>query len=68
MANQIRLEVESLNIAHTGNQNSDVLTISMGLLTILNKTTDKASLYEEADKLLYDAKRSGRNRVSQKVV
>lgn len=68
MADRIRLEVESLNIAHTGNQGSGVLTISMGLLTILNKTADKATLYEEVDELLYDAKRSGRNRVSHKTV
>lgn len=64
----IRTDIFNLNIEHSNNNNFNNITISMGLVTIKNITDDEKFLYEEADKLLYHAKRSGRNRVFNKVI
>lgn len=68
MADKIKTEVESLAIAHEGSEKKGVLTLSMGLLTIQGQNIDKELLYEEADKLLYKAKRSGRNKIKHKLI
>ncbi|MBE9567920.1 MAG: diguanylate cyclase [Proteobacteria bacterium] len=68
LADRIRGDIEKLGIEHTGNKDTCLLTISMGLLSIRNKTADKTSIYEEVDKLLYKAKRSGRNQTEHKTV
>jgi len=67
IANKIRTNVQELTIEHAGDGDEGVLTISMGLISICNKTNDGAMHYEEADRLLYQAKHSGRNNVKYKV-
>lgn len=63
-ANTIRKSIEDLKISHSQNSVSDMVTISIGLLTITHEeeiTNDE--IYKKADDLLYKAKRNGRNRV-----
>lgn len=67
-ADKIRTDIVNLNIEHSNNHNLNHVTVSMGLITIKTATDDEKYLYEEADKLLYCAKRNGRNRVFNKVI
>lgn len=63
-ANNIRQNIENLQIEHSGSSASSYVTVSMGLIT--RKTVEELhqdQLYKEADDLLYKAKESGRNRV-----
>lgn len=63
-ADELRRNIEGLEIEHKNNTVSEYVTISVGLMCL--KATDiekEMSLYEEADKLLYVAKEKGRNRV-----
>lgn len=68
-ANMIIHEVEELKINHKSNKISDYLTISCGAIRFDNThllTTDQ--MYKEADDLLYQAKREGRNRYISKTI
>jgi diguanylate cyclase (GGDEF)-like protein len=64
VAARIKGRVEALNfpvLARTGNSR---ITISIGIATVApDSGTDLASLYETADHALYEAKRTGKNRV-----
>ena len=67
--NTIIHEVEELKINHKTNKISDYLTISCGAVRFDNShllTTDQ--MYKEADDLLYQAKREGRNRFISKTI
>lgn len=56
--------VEALNIEHKSSEVSDVLTISLGLLTITPPCyIDDGSILKRIDELLYKAKNSGRNKL-----
>lgn len=67
-ANMIRESVENLNIEHSLSKHR-VVTISMGVVhCISNDFKDIHNLYKYADKLLYDAKESGRNKIVMEVV
>jgi len=60
----IRESIEKLGIAHINNSASPFLTISIGLMCIESRLIDdETHLYAAADKCLYRAKESGRNRV-----
>ncbi len=65
-AETIRESIESLQIAHKYNSASAYVTISLGLVCI-NSTNDqidsKTKIYQQADQLLYVAKKSCRNQV-----
>lgn len=64
LAEQIRQNIESLNIKHAGHKNSNVITISIGVTNIHNSQNLKyEEIYKQADKALYTAKEEGRNRV-----
>lgn len=64
IAEKCRSTVEALQIPHEGAASGGVVTISVGVCTIFPSPEDeKKSLIECADKMLYEAKRSGRNRV-----
>jgi diguanylate cyclase (GGDEF)-like protein len=60
---RIQQMINELNIPHEKSKVSSHITVSIGIHTIRCGTSnDGHSLYENADKALYEAKRSGRNR------
>lgn len=64
LAERIRRAVEALAIPHEGSATGRVLTVSVGGITHAPKIGDSLELWlERADKLLYQAKAGGRNRV-----
>ncbi len=61
-ANIIKNNIEDLKIKHEFNSASPYITASMGLICKnANNIDDK--IYKQADDLLYEAKRSGRNQI-----
>jgi diguanylate cyclase (GGDEF)-like protein len=61
-ANIIKINIEDLEIIHEFNSASPYITASMGLICKnANDIDDK--IYKQADDLLYEAKRSGRNQI-----
>lgn len=67
-AEKIRIKIESLNILHENNFNYNRVTVSLGMICMVNEITNFELIYEKADKELYKAKRGGRNRVSYGVL
>ena len=64
LGESIRDAVEKLDIAHRASPIADHLTVSVGAVTCLDVTRcDKDLLLDQADRLLYQAKNEGRNRV-----
>ncbi len=64
VAERIRSSVEEINMSHQYSAISDRITISIGIATArLNNESLPESILETADKNLYIAKQSGRNRV-----
>lgn len=62
-AARVKDGILALNIPHEYSQTSDRVTLSLGVYSTIPKGTESINeLYERADKLLYQAKRSGRNR------
>ncbi|MGB0681252.1 MAG: diguanylate cyclase domain-containing protein [Magnetovibrionaceae bacterium] len=64
VAERIRLNIQKLGIEHKGSLVSDVVTASIGAVTDNGKELDPADLLARADKALYTAKETGRNRVA----
>jgi diguanylate cyclase (GGDEF)-like protein len=64
VAEGIRLAVEALGIPHSGNP-LDVVTVSIGVeaFSPIHLENEAVELVESADKALYKAKESGRNKV-----
>lgn len=52
-----------LNIPHSGSEVADVATFSAGVCSVIPKTQEQESFLMAADKLLYEAKKRGRNQV-----
>jgi diguanylate cyclase (GGDEF)-like protein/PAS domain S-box-containing protein len=62
LAERCRAVVADLRIPHAASGVSDVITISAGLSTIVpSANTHPASVFDTADKMLYQAKQKGRN-------
>ncbi|WP_024953832.1 sensor domain-containing diguanylate cyclase [Sulfurospirillum arcachonense] len=62
MAEKMRKNVEKLKIEHLYNEQYNKVTISIGIFTINSKDiVDYDNLFINADKALYQAKKSGRN-------
>jgi len=62
-ANKIIDNVKALKIKHEFNESYGVITLSAGLVIVdpNENITDEDVLYQQSDKLLYQAKESGRN-------
>lgn len=66
VAERIRREVERLGLPHPANAPAGVVTVSIGVATLLPDGTAGAStqaLFAQADGALYRAKSAGRNRI-----
>lgn len=67
VANKVRQSVEDLKILHSGNKSSSFVTISIGIITDqATNISDFEKIYKEADDLLYQSKKNGRNKISYK--
>ncbi|MFT5717417.1 MAG: diguanylate cyclase (GGDEF)-like protein/PAS domain S-box-containing protein [Oleiphilaceae bacterium] len=67
-ADNIRLGVESLGIRHEKNNTHNIFTISLGMVSIRDKTKEMHTIYEQADNLLYQVKHGGRNNILSLIV
>ena len=64
VANQILERVENLKVPHTFSAAADHITVSIGVATVTPKLGENPTgLIQQADDLLYEAKRNGRNQV-----
>lgn len=68
IAESFRDEVFGLNIEHKFSKTAHVVTLTIGLAVVTKHCKDLESLFAEADKALYMAKRQGRNNVKCVVV
>ena len=62
-ANSLRKSIENLKIEHKYSSVSSYITASMGLICKNANEIVIDEIYKQADDLLYQAKRSGRNQV-----
>lgn len=68
IATQIQTAIRELNIPHSQSQVSDLLTLSLGISTLIpTKENSIQVLIKRADEALYEAKQKGRNRIITKV-
>jgi diguanylate cyclase (GGDEF)-like protein len=65
VAEQLRQTVAARGLAHAGNPGSGIVTVSLGVADSHGPWPDPAALLDAADRALYRAKRSGRNRVER---
>ncbi|MBE9115446.1 GGDEF domain-containing protein [Lusitaniella coriacea LEGE 07157] len=66
---KIQKAIEQLNIPHARSRVSDRVTLSIGLTcTIPSNGSSPSTLLDEADRLLYQAKQSGRNQCIHQVM
>lgn len=65
LAEQIRSDIESMNILHSNSSTANHVTVSLGVVTLNgSEIKSSANAIELADRQLYLAKSDGRNRVS----
>ncbi|WP_447855478.1 MASE4 domain-containing protein [Enterobacter sp. WI-ESBL-E8] len=63
VAERIRLNLSSFDSASSGGQLPEPITISMGVFTATSSAITAETCVENADKAMYEAKETGRNRV-----
>jgi len=69
VAERVRQAVYDLNIKHNGNSSADFVTISAGVSCLIpSEEMRPKELIEEADKALYQAKHSGRNKITSSLL
>ena len=66
VAERVRKAVEDSTIEHEETQPQGRLTVSVGISTLNSKISSLKALIKTADEALYEAKRTGRNRVAIK--
>lgn len=64
VAEKIRRTVEATDFMHKGDK--VVITVSVGASQVSEGDSEPTSVFERADEAMYEAKKSGRNRVSSK--
>ena len=65
VAESINVKVQELNLEHANSPTSSIVTISLGVACITpNRDSDAQCLIQNADRALYTAKSSGRNRLA----
>jgi diguanylate cyclase (GGDEF)-like protein len=63
-AEALKNKIEALSIKHAYSEVADIVTVSMGVSTIVPTIDDSSETFlKEADAALYEAKENGRNRV-----
>jgi len=62
IADRIRVGVEALAIDHAGAKHCRVITVSIGVTTLIGKALNEFDLLNQADQALYVAKDTGRNK------
>ena len=69
IAERIRMAIEALAIPHAGNEaNGGVVTVSIGCAEQTSRPDFGEILVGEADQMLYEAKRTGRNRTASRLI
>lgn len=69
LAEKLRRDVEAARMPHAASSVSDVVTISIGVASIMAEVNaGPKKIVEIADKALYESKRAGRNRVTKGAV
>jgi diguanylate cyclase (GGDEF)-like protein len=64
IAEKLRIEVEVLGVPHAFSATASVVTISIGVASLVpGQNMDSSQLIKQVDTMLYAAKRDGRNRV-----
>ncbi|ESM81961.1 sensor domain-containing diguanylate cyclase [Enterobacter roggenkampii] len=63
VAERIRLKLSSFDKTSSGGQLPEPITISMGVFTATSSSVTAEACVESADKAMYEAKETGRNRV-----
>jgi len=69
IAELVRKNVSGMNLEHKSSPVADMVTLSLGVATLIPDLGSQPSvLLEAADRALYQAKGSGRNRVEQNLI
>lgn len=68
LADSIRSDIQNAEIKQINSNESNKVTISVGLITIKYQFDNIEFIYKEADRLMYKAKESGKNRVISKLI
>jgi diguanylate cyclase (GGDEF)-like protein len=69
ISEQMRLAVQGRKIQHKQSKVSDVVTISIGCLSIKGSAAiDKTNILKQVDALLYESKHGGRNIITKKSI
>jgi diguanylate cyclase (GGDEF)-like protein len=64
LGEKIRVNIERLAFEHQYSKIKDVITVSIGISSLMNEALNKTELFKQADTALYEAKSRGRNQVT----